>query len=148
MSIAGGVWKAFARGAAEGCATMQIFTKNASRWNAPPLTAEAARLFIREREKTGISPVFAHDSYLINLASPSEEQRHRSRQAFLEELERAEMLGLPFLVTHPGAHMGEGEAAGLARVAESVNWIHERSAGWDVKICLENTAGQAALVWI
>jgi deoxyribonuclease-4 len=146
MSIAGGVWKSFSRGVEEGCVTMQIFTKNASRWRAPALAEDDARRFRGLQEETGIGPVVAHDSYLINLASPSDSLRARSRKAFLEEMRRAELLGLSGLVMHPGAHTGSGTSAGLKRLAESLDWIHEKTAGFKVSVCLENTAGQGTVL--
>lgn len=146
MSIAGGTASAFARGVEVGCATMQIFTKNASQWDAPPLDAGEVARFREEAARTGIAPVFAHDSYLINLASPDPKLLERSRRAFLHELERAEALGIPFVVTHPGSHRGSGEQEGLIRVAASLDWMDEHPAGRGVRICLENTAGQGTVL--
>jgi deoxyribonuclease-4 len=146
MSISGGAWKAFARGMAAGCTAMQIFTKNASQWKAPPLGEEDVRLFREEGEKSGLSPVFAHDAYLINMASPSEELRRKSCRAFLDEMERAEKLGLEGLVMHPGAHKESSPDEGITRVAESINWVHERTPGSAVTICVENTAGQGTVL--
>lgn len=146
MSIAGGAWKAYARGARSGCTAMQIFTKNASQWEAPPLSRTDVLRFREEGKRAGIHPVFAHDAYLINLASPSAALRARSRRAFLEEMQRAELLGLDGLVMHPGAHTGSGVGTGLRRVAESLNWIHERTRGLNAMICLENTAGQGTVL--
>ena len=108
MSIAGGAWKAFERGEEEGCSTIQIFTKNASRWKAPPLPEDEVQRFREAAKRSGIGPVIAHDAYLINLASPSAGLRERSRRAFLEEMERAERLGAACLVAHHGAHTGSG----------------------------------------
>jgi len=110
ISIAGGTSLAFARGAEAGCTAMQIFTKNATRWDAAPLAPVEAASFRAEQARTGIGPVVAHGSYLINLASPDPVLLGRSRQAFLEELRRAGALGLPCVITHPGAHMGSGDA--------------------------------------
>lgn len=146
MSIAGGAWKAFERGEEEGCSTIQIFTKNASRWKAPPLSEDDVQRFREAAERSGIGPVIAHDAYLINLASPSAGLRERSRRAFLEEMERAERLGLTCLVAHPGAHTGSGVEAGLRRVAKSLDWVHRRTPGFKLMICLENTAGQGTLL--
>lgn len=146
MSIAGGVWKAFERGEEEGCSTIQIFTKNASRWKAPPLSKDDLRRFREAAERSGIEPVIAHDAYLINLASPSADLRERSRLAFLEEMERAESLGVTCLVAHPGAHTGSGVEAGLRRVAESLDWVHRRTPGFRIITCLENTAGQGTVL--
>ena len=84
----------------------------------------------------------AHNSYLINLASPRSNVAEESFHALLDELGRAELLGIPYLVMHPGAHLGEGEAKGLLRIAEGINRIHDRTEGYSVKILLETTAGQ------
>jgi len=146
MSVAGGVAGAFARGVESGCATMQIFTRNASRWDAPPLDPAEVERFAAEQERTGIAPVFAHDSYLINLASPDRLLLARSRRTFLDELQRAAALGLPFVVAHPGAHMGAGVEAGLRRVAESLDWLEERTGGRGPRVCLENTAGAGTVL--
>jgi deoxyribonuclease-4 len=125
---------------------MQIFTKNATRWDGPPLDPGEVARFREEAARTGIAPVFAHDSYLINLASPDPKLLGRSRRAFLGELERAEALGLSFVVTHPGAHTGSGEQEGLLRVAESIDWLDGQPTGRNVRICLENTAGQGTVL--
>jgi len=146
ISIAGGVSLAFERGLEAGCTVMQIFTKNATRWEAPPLAPEEASRFRAEQARSGIAPVVAHGSYLINLASPNPVLLERSRLAFLEELRRARALGLPVVITHPGAHMGAGVEAGLARVAESLDWIEARAGEGAPVICLENTAGQGTVL--
>jgi len=146
ISIAGGTPLAFERGVEVGCAAMQIFTKNATRWEAAPLTPEEVSRFSAEQARTGIAPVVAHGSYLINLASPDPVLLERSRQAFLEELRRARALGLSCVITHPGAHMGAGVEAGLARVAESLDWLEERAGEGATPVCLENTAGPGTVL--
>lgn len=142
MSIAGGVFNAFAHGEAFGCDTIQIFVKSSNQWKAKPLTDEEVQKFKDEQKRTGIEPVVAHDSYLINLGSPDPALLDKSRKAFLMEMERCEKLGIPYLVTHPGSHMGAGEEAGINKIAESINWLLERTNGFVVKIVLETTAGQ------
>jgi len=144
MSIAGGLDRAFARGEEVGCETMQVFTKSNNQWRAPELTNEQAERFAVARQATRIDPVVAHDSYLINLASPNPSLLTRSREAFLVELERCERLAIPFLVTHPGAHTGSGEERGLRRIAESLDWVLQRSSFGVVKVLLETTAGQGS----
>ena len=111
----------------------------------PARAGEAAR-FRSEQARTGIAPVVAHGSYLINLASPDPALLERSRQAFLDELRRAGALGLPCVITHPGAHMGAGVEAGLARVAESLDWLEERAGEGAPLVCLENTAGPGTVL--
>jgi len=141
MSIAGGIYRAVARGEEVGCTAIQIFTKNASQWKASRLTQEDVSAFDSERSRTGIL-VVGHDAYLINLASPDPELRSKSQAAFLEEMERAEALGLPHLIMHPGAHTGAGEDEGLKNIVTSLNALIRNTRGFRVKISLENTAGQ------
>ena len=121
---------------------MQIFTKNQRQWKVKPLTEEAVQTWFQHQKETGITDVVTHDSYLINLASPKPEAREKSINLFLEELTRCETLGIPTLVTHPGAHMGEGEAAGLKRVATAFDEIHKQLPGLKVRTALEVTEGQ------
>jgi len=148
MSIAGGVDTSVARGILVGCRVMQIFTKNANQWKAAPLSADVVRRFREELDRSGIGPVVSHDSYLINLASPKDDLREKSVAAFLDELDRAEQLGLMGVVTHPGAHVGDGEQPGLDRVAASLRDILEATRQFRVNILIENTAGQGtSLGW-
>lgn len=142
MSIAGGVHNAPWRGKAVGCDTIQIFTKNANQWRAKPFAAKDVDTFQKAREETGIWPIVAHDSYLINIATPDKRLYERSLEAMWEEMQRAEGLGLPYLVMHPGFHMGDGEEEGLYRIAEGINLLCQRDTGMRVVILLETTAGQ------
>jgi deoxyribonuclease-4 len=142
MSIAGGLHNAFGHGEAFECDTIQIFVKSSNQWKAKPLTDEEVQKFKDEQKRTGIEPVVAHDSYLINLGSPDPALLDKSRKSFLMEMERCEKLGIPYLVTHPGSHIGAGEKAGISKIAESINWLLERTDGFAVKIVLETTAGQ------
>lgn len=141
MSIAGGLDRAFDRGEEVDCTTMQIFTVNASRWLGRPITEEMATAFKRRWEASPIGPVFVHASYLINLASPEPLLWQKSKQAFLEELQRCDRLGLAGVVMHPGAHLGAGEEAGLQRVRCAFKDILDQTAG-AAMILIENTAGQ------
>jgi len=143
MSIAGGMHKAFERGRQVGCKTIQIFLKNSNQWKAKPLTEEARILFQKAQKESGISPVLAHDSYLINLASPDRFLYKKSVNAFVEELKRANSLGVPYLVLHPGAHMGAGIKAGVARVAKALTHALQLVEPPAV-ILVENTAGQGS----
>ncbi len=142
MSIAGGVDLAPLRGQQVGCRTIQLFTKSSNQWRARPLPPEEIERFRANLQTTGIAPAAAHDSYLINLASTDPALHHKSMAAFLEELERAEALGIPYLVAHPGAHMGAGEEAGLRQVAISIRELLKRTRGYQVQAVLETTAGQ------
>jgi deoxyribonuclease-4 len=146
MSVAGGVDTAFERAVQAGCGTIQIFTKNANRWRGRQLgDAEIARFRASARE-TGIRPLLAHDSYLINLGSPHKALLRRSRAALLDEAQRAEALGLDYLVIHPGSAKGAPEADCLGRIAESLDELHFRTPGYRVQVLLENTAGQGTSV--
>lgn len=141
VSIAGGIEKAVARGEEIGCTAIQVFTRNASRWQAKPLTAEAIARFRDARDQSSIAYVASHDSYLINLASPDEQLRSKSIAAFIDEMQRCQQLGIGDLVMHPGAHMGKGTESGLRTLAESFKTILQQAPA-DVRILLENTAGQ------
>ncbi|NPV30428.1 MAG: deoxyribonuclease IV [Firmicutes bacterium] len=144
MSIAGGVDKAVLRGASIGCETIQIFTKNTNQWRAKPLGPEEIARFQEARARTGIEPIFAHTSYLINLGSPQEELWEKSLASLLLEMERCAALGLPYLVMHPGAHLGAGEEAGLDRITRGLNEILARTEESGVMVLLEVTAGQGS----
>lgn len=144
MSIAGGVERAPLRGVEAGCDTIQIFTKNNRQWKARPLTEGEVAAFRASLEATGIAPVVAHGCYLINLAAPPGEGRRQSVAAFREEMLRAEQLGLPGLVTHPGAHLGAGVEAGIARAAEALNRLHDSLPDLRLRVLLEVTAGQGS----
>lgn len=142
MSVAGGLHNAVASSVALACDTVQIFTKNANQWIGKPLTDDEIQAFRKAARSAKLKYLTAHNSYLINLAAPDDAMRAKSINAFVDELERAESLGLAFLVTHPGAHTGSGGDAGVARVAEALDEIHTRCAGFKVQVLLENTAGQ------
>lgn len=142
VSVAGGLFKAPRLARSIGCRTMQIFTRNASRWQAAPVTEEESLPFRRALQESGISPVIAHDSYLINLASPEAELRRKSMQAFRAEMERCEALGVGALVVHPGAHRGAGEEQGIELFVGSLNAVLEGGREGRLKILLETTAGQ------
>ena len=120
---------------------MQIFVKNNMQWFAKDAFAEAE--LRKWHEGVGqLGSVFGHTGYMINLAATNADFLARSRQALQEELLRAEQLGLPFLVLHPGAHLGEGEEAGLAKVIASLDAVHAAAPGLRTRVALENTAGQ------
>ena len=142
MSVSGGLHRAFGHGERAGCDTIQIFSKNQQQWRARPLAADEIARFRAEQQRSGLGPLVVHDSYLINLASPNDELWEKSVAAFADELERCQALGIPYLVTHPGAHTGAGEAAGLEREAQALNRLLDAGVGGDVVILLETTAGQ------
>lgn len=142
MSITGGLHRAFEHGERAGCDTVQLFTKNQQQWRAKPLADQEIALFQEAQRRTGFGPLVVHDSYLINLASPKDDVWEKSIAAFAEELERCAALGIPYLVTHPGAHTGSGEEAGLQREAVALNRLFGAGVGGDVLVLLETTAGQ------
>ncbi len=144
MSVASGLHNAVAAAVSHDCSTVQIFTKNANQWAAKPLEAEAIATFRSAVKQAKLKFATAHDSYLINLAAPDDVLYRKSIDAFAEEIERAEALGLSYLVTHPGAHTGSGVEAGIARVVRALDEVHARCAGFKVKVLLETTAGQGS----
>jgi deoxyribonuclease-4 len=143
MPTAGGHHNAITDGKAIGCQSVQIFTASPRQWRAPTITPELAEKFKQIVAESHITKTVAHDSYLINLAAePGSDVLAKSRTAFRAEIERAEMLGVNFLVSHPGAHGGAGEEVGIARLIESLDIIHQETAGAKVRVALETTAGQ------
>jgi deoxyribonuclease-4 len=146
MSIAGGLYRALERGEEVGCSVVQIFLKNQLQWAAKPYSAEDIALFKAAWKRTGMRTVFAHSSYLINLAAAEPREWQRAVEAFHDELERAEALGLPFVIIHPGSHRGEGLDAGVARIARALDTVLERTRGYRVMVLLENTAGGGATI--
>lgn len=144
MSIAGGVSQAIARGAETGCECVQIFTKSSRQWMAKPYTREEIDSFKRALNDGPVRMVVAHDSYLVNLGAPDEKLRGKSVAAFIDELERCEQLGVPYLISHPGAHVGAGEDAGIRTIARSLDEAHKACSGYNVRIALEITAGQGS----
>jgi deoxyribonuclease-4 len=146
LSVAGGLHRAFDAAVATGCDCMQIFVKNQRQWQARPLSAEQIRAFRAAGQQTGVAPVVAHASYLLNLASPRAVGRRRSIAALVNELRRCAALGVPYLVVHPGAHLGDGIAAGIRRIAASLDDVHARTPGCATMILLETTAGQGTTI--
>jgi len=142
VSIAGGLANAFSRGEKIGCTTIQIFTKNQMQWKSKPLSNEQIKRYQQSLANSTIRSVLAHDSYLINLASPDENLLTKSGQAFLEEMDRAEKLGISYLIFHPGSHKGAGENFGLKLIADSINYVQKQRSNYRLKLLLETTAGQ------
>lgn len=144
LSVAGGLTNAVTTAVALGCDTLQIFTKNANTWTGKPLKEDEVRAFRAAVQTAGLRFVTAHDSYLINLATPDDALYQKSIAAFGDEIERAEALGLSYLVSHPGAHTGSGVDAGVARVVAALDELHARTPGYRVKVLIETTAGQGS----
>jgi deoxyribonuclease-4 len=141
-SIAGGLHKAFDRAQSVGCETVQIFVKSNRSWAVKPLAEEDIARFKAKAEETGIGPVVGHTSYLLNLGTHDEALWAKSRDMLIVELERCEALEVPWLVLHPGSHVGAGEEAGLAQVARALGEVHAATPGFRTRILLETTAGQ------
>jgi deoxyribonuclease-4 len=141
-SISGGLHKAFDRAQSVGCDTVQIFVKSNRSWAVKPLTDEDIAQFKARASETGIRPVVGHTSYLLNLGTPDETLWMKSRDTLIVELERCETLDVPYLVLHPGSHVGTGEETGLARVAQALGEVHAATPGFRTQILLETTAGQ------
>jgi deoxyribonuclease-4 len=144
VSIAGGVAESIGRGKSIGCDCIQIFTKSSRQWKSKPYTEEEIATFKRNLRESEIGCVVAHDSYLVNLGAPDEALRKKSVAGFIDEIERCEALGIPWLVAHPGSHVGSGEDAGIATIAKSIDEAHTACPGYTVKVALEITAGQGS----
>lgn len=145
-STAGGLALAFGRGEAIGCDALQIFVKNASQWQAKPLGDPEVATFRAAHEKSPIGPLVAHAAYLINLAAPDPAILAKSRAALADELARCALVGVPGLVVHPGAHLGRGEEAGLAAIAESLDAVYATIPDCPTLTLLELTAGQGTVL--
>ena len=142
MSISGGPSKALERGRSIGCTAIQIFVKNNMQWFAKPFSEADLTAYHRYPDRPRM--VFGHTSYLINPGARNPEFLEKSIRALTEELARADQLELPFLVLHPGAHMGDGEEAGLTRIVSSLDSGFASLPGGKCRIALEITAGQGS----
>ncbi len=145
MSVEGGVHEALIRGASIGCTTLQIFTKSNRQWTAKPLTKDEVALFKKTQTDLSIGPVVAHASYLLNTASSNKDIHEKSIKALTEELERCNLLNIPYLVLHPGAHLNAPLEEALERVALGVDTALRNSKS-DVMVLLETMAGQGTTV--
>lgn len=144
MSIAGGYYKAVDAAAELGMDVVQLFTKNNNQWRAKPISDDEAQAFAAALAERKIARPLSHSSYLINLGAPDDELWQKSIDAMVVELERAEQLGIPFVVMHPGAFTTSCEEAGLERIVAGLDAIHQRLPKAKSKILLENTAGQGS----
>jgi len=142
MSITGGLPRAVERARAAGCDSLQIFTKSSGQWRARPLPDTEIAEFRRLSLELDVRPVMAHASYLINLGTPDDTLGSRSRAALVEELDRAEALGLLGVVLHPGAYTTTTEEAGLARIADGIVSVLADRPDQRTMLLLEHTAGQ------
>ena len=142
MPAGGGAWKALERGRTIGCEVVQIFVKNNMQWLGRPLAPAECAAFARERAGGKLASVFGHTGYLINLGAAPSPNRTKSLQSLIQELELAAQLELPFLVLHPGAHLGQGEPRGLKHIVAGLDEVCRATRASPVRIALENTAGQ------
>lgn len=143
-SIAGGLPNAVYSGAKIGCEVIQLFSKNQIQWKSKPLAEDELARFTQAVRETKVLPVVVHDSYLINLASPNTIVFHKSFAAVIDELQRCELLKIPYLVMHPGAHLGRGEKEGMNQIADSLNKIFKQIGRNKTILLLETTAGQGS----
>ena len=146
MSVAGGVSKAVERAVVHGCESLQIFSKNANQWKGKPLDAAEIRAFRARIDATGITPVVSHASYLINLATTFPLLREQSLAAFVDELDRAEALGLLGVVIHPGTCTAGSEDDALRLIADAIRAAFKARPRRKTMVLLEHTAGQGRTV--
>ena len=144
MSAAGGCYKAVEAAAAVGCDVVQVFTKNNNQWNAKPLTDADCDAFKTALAERNITHPISHNSYLINLGSPDDELWKKSIDAMVVELLRAEQLGIPYVVAHPGAFTTSSEEAGIKRIAKGLDEVHKQTKKVEAQVLLETTAGQGS----
>ncbi|WCJ59379.1 deoxyribonuclease IV [Fontisphaera persica] len=142
MSTSGGVHRALERGLGIGCEIVQLFVKNNMQWFGRPYPPQDLARFAQLAAAGQLSAIFGHTGYLINIAAPASPNRDRSLQSLTQEIQLAESLGLPFLVLHPGAHLGHGETTGLRQAAAALDEVFQATPHSPVRIALENTAGQ------
>jgi deoxyribonuclease-4 len=146
MSIAGGLERALTRGSKLRCKTVQMFLANQRQWVHPRVNNDVKRRFRETVEETGISPIIAHASYLVNPATPNDRLWKRTIRALAEELKACTMLKIPVLVVHPGAHTGAGEKFGLKRIADALDRAFSRADESNSSIALEATAGEGTVL--
>jgi len=144
VSTSGGVDKAPGNGKDLGCKAIQVFTRNQMQWRARALCPLEIANFREGLKECDIQVAVSHDSYLINLGSHEPATLQKSLEAFADEIERCEQLGIPYLVFHPGSHVGSGEAAGLQRIIDSLDAVLSLKPSNSTQILLENTAGQGS----
>lgn len=142
MSTSGGAWRALQRGRSIRCDVVQVFVKNNMQWFGKPISPPDLALYAHERAANHFACVFGHAGYLINLGGPASGNRDRSIKSLIQEVELATQLGLPFLVLHPGAHLGAGEAVGIKQIVGGLDQVFAATKKSSVRIALENTAGQ------
>ncbi len=145
ISIAGGIEKSFERAESIGCTCMQIFTKSNRQWHAKPITDDDAQLFIQKEKTSFVRPVVVHCSYLVNLGAEKPEMEKKSIDALEVELQRCQLLKIPYLVVHPGSRGSQSIETCLQKIATNLSAVLKRNPG-NTMICLENMAGQGSSV--
>lgn len=145
MPTAGGLAAALHRAREIGCEAVQIFTSSPQQWRPRPLASDAIETFRKAHAEVGSPPLVSHDSYLVNLATPDAELRAKSRTALALEMERCYALGIPIVVSHIGAHMGDGPEAGLERAAREIEALFAETPP-SVALLAETTAGQGTVL--
>src|ERR1041384_4571445 len=138
MSSSGGPSKALERGVGIGCEIVQIFVKNNMQWFGKPCPPAELQLYEKRFAASKLKAIFGHAGYLINLGASPSDNRDKSIQSLLQEIQFATDLGLPFLVLHPGAHLGEGEEAGLQQIVAGLNEVFRATKSSSVRLALEN----------
>ena len=146
FSIAKGLHKAILEAESYKCNTLQIFTKNANTWKEKTISENDIRKFKDIKVQTNIYNIISHTSYLINLAGPDKTKSDMSCEALKQEIIRCGQLELPYLVLHPGSHMGDGETKGINRIADNINQIFAATDGITTRLLLETTAGQGTSI--
>jgi len=144
LSIAKGLHRALYKARAYGCTALQIFTKNASTWKERTLDQDDIDRFHQARKETNVIDIVSHTSYLINLATPEKKKFVLSYNALVNELMRSSMLDIPFIVLHPGAHMGKGVEKGIEKIAAGINDVFAQTPGIKTRLLFETTAGQGS----
>lgn len=142
MSTSGGVYRALERGFGIQCQVVQFFLKNNMQWMGKPYPPKDIELFGARRTEFRFKAIFAHSSYLINLGAEPSPNRQKSLQSLLQEVQLADSVGVPFIVMHPGAHLGKGEDEGIRQIVAGLDEVFSATRDSEVKIALENTAGQ------
>ena len=141
-STAGGIAEAVPRGVELGCEAIQVFTRSQRQWKARPLEDPAIAEFRRRMRRSPLRVAVSHDSYLINLASPDRSLHRRSTTAFRDEMDRADALGIKWVIFHPGAHMERGVDRGIERIRTTIQGLLDGTPDHKVGLCFENAAGQ------
>lgn len=141
ISSAGALHLAFERGESIDCSVMQIFTKSGRSWFASKISDEEIEQFKSAAKKSSIQTVVSHAGYLINIGSDKSDSVKKSIKSLIDEIARCETLGIPYLVLHPGSHLGAGEENGIKQIILNLEIVLDASPGKTI-ILLENMAGQ------